>query len=91
MKHTKKVTKTITTTEVIKTTCDKCKCEIKENTGVFEINEFELEHNKGNAYPEGFGDGVKRYVQDLCDECIEVLFKLLEENGFFVQAEKYTY
>ena len=61
-------------------TCDKCGIVIPD-VGADEIRDFELSYKTGSVYP-GYISGEKSEISDLCDDCVALLFRILEGNGF---------
>ncbi len=83
MHHYNKITETkiVTRRELAKITCDKCALEIPDTYwGSYDIREFDLSFAEGSSYPDG-GNKEGWEVEDLCNECIKWLYKLLTENG----------
>jgi hypothetical protein len=71
--------KTVQSYKLVKTTCDKCGEEIEDCLG-YDVRDFELSFSEGEAYPDG-GHRVGWEVNDLCNNCVEWLKKLLVTNG----------
>lgn len=70
----------VTKQKRIRTICDRCGKTILE-PDIYEVKEFELRVVNGYSYPEVCrGQGWE--VEDLCDDCILFLTKLLLDNDF---------
>jgi hypothetical protein len=68
---------------IIRVICDRCGCVIPPIGSDYAIREFCLMYAYGATYPEGGHSHVVE-VEDLCDHCVESMFRLLRENGFAV-------
>ena len=72
-------TRTYTSRELIRTECDRCGAVIPPDEP-YEDRELDLRFTIGSSYPEG-GNKDGWQVEDLCDECVTGLHKLLQEWG----------
>lgn len=70
-----------TTKQLTEVVCDRCAGPV-EAEGQYDMREFTLEHKIGKSYPsESYvTDGWE--VEDLCNNCIQVLRNILIDNGF---------
>lgn len=85
MRHYEQVTRTQVTNQLTKVTCDRCKKEIEPVRG-YTTREFTLEYKEGDVYEGGYTGCLTGWeVEDLCNECIKLLHKVLIENGFQVK------
>lgn len=66
--------------KVIAVKCDKCGDDIPKESR-YSTRDFEIEFTRGSAYPDG-GHKIGWQVEDLCDNCVDYLKTVLEENGF---------
>lgn len=64
------------------TQCDRCKAKIPELP--FEVFECTLTRNQYFSFPEGRSGTIEQL--DLCYDCSEELFSLMQQNGFIPQV-----
>ena len=67
MRHTKEVTKTYTSTETVKVTCDLCGERIVNIA--YDVDDVTIERDLGTRYPEGSHGSTFRV--DMCGKCFE--------------------
>ena len=68
--------------------CDKCHCEIKQQS-TWDVFESEFTYKTGESYPEG-GSGEK-ITLDLCQKCGIEAIELLKSNGFRINKEEWDW
>lgn len=69
---------------LVETTCDMCNKKI--DNGTFEVDEVEISHNHGSAFPEG--GFTEEDSIDLCGECFqEKLIPWLKSQGCEIQTK----
>ena len=69
------------------TKCDKCGKKIEKDC----YDSFECKFNKkiGASFPDG-GSGEEETL-DICQECSEILVKLLLDNGYNIQFKEWDF
>lgn len=89
MDHYKEEDVPATTRKVrVKTTCDMCKKEIKEDP--YEVDEVTIERRTGYSSRDG-GSG-KRIDVDMCGKCFDKkLLKWLKEQGVEIRVTDWDY
>jgi hypothetical protein len=70
--------------EFVTCICDGCGRDLEKYYGQkgYNTRNFELEYTSGTSYPGPSGNEEGWKIEDLCDECVERLRKLLVDNGF---------
>lgn len=82
----KKIEKVIEREEFVSCTCDRCGKELGEDYGNRGYDRREFTFTTGSTYEGGYtGDKKGWEIEDLCDECVEVLRELLVQNGFKIR------
>jgi hypothetical protein len=93
MRRYEKKTETITTNNLVETTCDLCNAIAKQGcweSSIWDVNESEVSisitHKDGTQYPEG-GSGTSMEV-DICPKCFkEVLVPFLKSKGANIEEK----
>lgn len=77
------VEKTYKEKKFVSCTCDWCGNDIPGDYGFGSYNtrHFELKFTTGTSYPGPSGNNDGWEVQDLCDGCVDKLYRLLSEVG----------
>jgi hypothetical protein len=70
--------------EFVSRVCDGCGKELPKDYGRKDYSTRDFEFTSGYSYPGPSGNKEGWRIDDLCDECVERLRKLLVENGFHI-------